>query len=145
MKKLYEKTKKFINETVKETPNFLKGFLIGYMLVYGAFKVSTELREGSRFLKVYKSRAVDFNKDGLTDICQKGLLKDKIYLQTKDGKFVSYESVMQEEKAKQDSTYKVELKNLQKAKTKIDSIYQAKQDSLKEVYESKLEKLSGEN
>lgn len=68
-------------------------------------------------------QAHDVNQDGLMDLVDK---EGSYYFQTKEGNFISYESVMQGQKAK------------------FDSIYQAKQDSLKRVYESKLEKISGE-
>lgn len=45
------------------------------------------------------------------------------YLQTKEGNFVSYETVMQQKRAK------------------LDSRYQVKQDSLKKIYENKLEEI----
>ena len=68
---------------------------------------------------IAKIIAYDVNKDGLMDLVGK---EGNYYLQTKDGKFISYESVIEEGKAK------------------IDSIYQKKRDSLKRIFENKLEK-----
>ena len=59
------------------------------------------------------------NNDSLPDLVYP---TGEIYLQTKEGTFVSYDEV------------------LKKEKEKLDSIYQLKQDSLKRIYENKLEK-----
>ena len=65
-----------------------------------------------------KARLEYINNDSLPDL----VYKEGIYLQKKDGSFVSYKDVLKQQESK------------------MDSIYQAKRDSLKKVYESKLEK-----
>lgn len=81
------------------------------------------------------------NNDSLLDIVYK---TGEIYLQTKEGNFVSYKNVLQQEKSKLDSAYRAKADSLkeilQQEKSKFDSAYQAKADSLKRVYENKLEK-----
>ena len=66
-----------------------------------------------------KTKITYINSDSLPDLVYNS---QEIYLQTKEGKFISYKDVLKQEKAK------------------LDSIYQVKQDSLKKVFENKLEK-----
>ena len=66
-----------------------------------------------------KTKITYINSDSLPDLVYNS---QEIYLQTKEGKFISYKDVLKQEKSK------------------LDSIYQVKQDSLKKVFENKLEK-----
>lgn len=65
------------------------------------------------------AKAQYVNKDNLIDLVYKN---GDVYLQTPEGTFISYENMIQKEKEK------------------IDSLYQVKTDSLKRIFENKLEK-----
>ena len=68
-----------------------------------------------------RSHLEDANNDGLKDLVTK---TGEIYLQKKDGSFVSYENFLRQQEFK------------------IDSIYRAKADSANKVYENELEKIT---
>lgn len=70
-----------------------------------------EVREGIKIKYI--------NDDSMPDLVYE---TEEIYLQTKKGKFVSYNEVIEKEKYK------------------LDSIYQVKQDYIKDVFRNKLEK-----
>lgn len=110
-------------ETNKETKNVA----ISSLFILGAwvgFTIGT-IRENVKYNKVIgdlnpKNIHIQYiNNDDLHDLIYK---TGEIYLQTKEGKFVSYNEV------------------LEKEKHKLDSIYHVKKDSIKNVFENKLEK-----
>lgn len=55
-------------------------------------------------------QAINFNNDSLIDL---KLPDGRIYLQTNEGTFVSYDSIISQEKAKIDSTYKMKLDSIE--------------------------------
>lgn len=61
--------------------------------------------------KQEKAKMRDVNKDGLSDLVYKS---GEIYLQTKEGSFISYEILLKEEKAKLDSVYSAKKDSLEK-------------------------------
>jgi hypothetical protein len=116
----------------------IKGFAIGIVFtlamalsLYTYWPIKTEpvkkqLTVGS---VIGRLKSCEINNDGLTDL----KYRNEIFLQTKEGKFISYGGAVRQEYQKMNN-----LKSEYKAK--LDSIYQVKQDSLKRVFESKLEK-----
>ncbi len=96
------------------------GFMIGAM-VFGLFLGGTTKHFQAKYENTIPTNAhMEYiNKDSLPDLVYP---TGETYLQTKEGNFISYNEILQQEKSK------------------LDSIYQAKQDSLKRVYENKLEK-----
>ena len=93
--------------------------LVGITFWGMLFEGTHEIEKAKEYFKPKNAHLEYVNKDSLPDLVYK---TGEIYLQTKQGNFVSYNQVLKQEKAK------------------LDSIYQAKQDSLKNVYQSKLEK-----
>ncbi len=92
--------------------------IIGTWLGIQGLKKTAEIILPETFPKIE-----DVNKDGLPDLIYGPFEKKyQIYLQQKDGTYIPRSIIDAKEKAK------------------LDSIYQVKQDSLKRVYESKLEK-----
>jgi len=120
---LYKNKDKEKNEMTEEEKDNKNGiaFWIGLMfggwmgLISGAISTQNTYKD---FIPE-RTKIEYINSDNLPDLVYK---TGEIYLQTKQGNFVSYNEILQKEKAK------------------LDSIYQIKQDSLKRVFENKLEK-----
>ena len=93
--------------------------LVGITFWGMLFKGAHEVEKAKEYFKPTNAHLKYINKDSLPDLVYK---TGEIYLQTKQGNFVSYNQVLEQEKAK------------------LDSIYQIKQDSLKKIFENKLEK-----
>lgn len=98
---------------------FIVGATIGALVTVGGSGLYWNNWSRLQDNNLEKAKMEYVNNDSLPDL---KFPNGDIYLQTNEGKFVSYESVMQEKKAK------------------LDSIYQMKQDFLKKVFENKLEK-----
>lgn len=97
------------------------GVLMGALFTYIIMgKIHTDMREQIKKENSPTNAHIEYvNNDSLPDLVYK---TGEVYLQTKKGNFISYEDALQQQKEK------------------LDSIYQIKQDSLKGVFENKLEK-----
>ena len=112
----------------RDNASFNMGALaVAIPMIFTGFYTIIEFKETLNLLNNSRDRTDKYRNEiydvrAKNDSLQNILDVNEFYLQTKDGKFVSYETVMQQEKAK------------------LDSIYQLKQDSLKGIFENKLEK-----
>lgn len=109
-----------MTEYGKQLGNIVGTTLIGIIALASLFVGNNiGVKQGKKYLAPTNASLEDKNNDSLPDLVYK---TGEIYFQTKEGNFVSYEEVLKQEKAKIDSTYKAEA------------------DSLKKVFENKLEK-----
>ncbi len=83
------------------------------------YKGIHDVKKAKKYFKPTNAHTEYVNNDTLPDLVYK---TGEVYLQTKEGTFVNYNDVLQQEKAK------------------LDSAYQTKKDSLRKVFENKLEK-----
>lgn len=109
------------NSIKKQMQNIAKNGLllfVGGVVISIPRTIDTIYTNGKKYYTPTNAHTEYINNDSLPDLVYK---TGEIFLQTKEGNFVSYENM------------------LNKEKLKIDSLYQVKQDSLKKVYGSNLE------
>lgn len=81
---------------------------------------------------IKKSKIEYINQDTLPDLI---LGNGEIYLQKKDGGFVSYESVLREQKTAVKDSIENKIMDLSNERKNLDLMYDAKIDSINRIYQ----------
>jgi hypothetical protein len=95
------------------TPIFLSA-LFGIFNLYFDIKKN---EEKNIFNYVQNLKAYDINQDGRVDLISP---KGEIFFQTKEGKFVSYKNILEQEKKGNDSIYNAKIGSAKKIYNKLE-------------------------
>lgn len=120
-----------MDEENKKIFTFSQAFSLGLITCVIGQSVGHFTTKNDYVPLVEKSRIAYVNKDTLPDLI---LGNGKIYLQKKEGGFVSYESFIQEQKNHVKDSIESKIEDLATQRTNLDTKYQLKIDSINKIY-----------